>query len=122
MPSRCIDPGDATLGHGHGADLVQQAHPFHDGAAGTSKINSLPARAWRRRALDDGDRMKPASRSQYAAAVPAMPAPDMRISRVLMKLSVRSYALTLAMVIWDEISVKCTRAHFEDLTVCSRAE
>ena len=23
VPARCIDPGDATLGHGHGADLLE---------------------------------------------------------------------------------------------------
>jgi hypothetical protein len=56
MPSGCIDPGDASLAHGSGADLAQQAHPLHHGAARTAKINSLAARAWSRRTLDDGYR------------------------------------------------------------------
>jgi hypothetical protein len=56
VPSECVDPGNASLGHGPGADLAQQAHPLHHSAPSTAKINSLPARAWSRRTLDDGNR------------------------------------------------------------------
>jgi hypothetical protein len=43
------------LANGHGANLVQQTHPFCDGAAGTAKINGLPAGARCCRTLDDSD-------------------------------------------------------------------
>jgi hypothetical protein len=56
MPSGCVDPGNASLGHGPGVDLAQQAHPLNHGAPGTAKINSLPARTWSRRTLDDSNR------------------------------------------------------------------
>jgi hypothetical protein len=56
VPSGSIDPGNASLGHGPGADLAQQTHPLHHGAPGTAKINSLPAGARSRRTLDDGNR------------------------------------------------------------------
>jgi hypothetical protein len=55
MASGCIDPGNAALGHRPGADLVQQSHPFHDGATGTAKINSLAALSWSRCPLNYGD-------------------------------------------------------------------
>jgi hypothetical protein len=51
VSSGCVDPGNASLRYRHGSDLIEQAHQFHDRAAGATKINSLPARTWRWRSL-----------------------------------------------------------------------
>jgi hypothetical protein len=55
MLSGFVNPGDAALRDGRGADLVQQAHPLDDRASGAAKINSLPTLPRCRCSLDNGD-------------------------------------------------------------------
>ena len=83
-PAAAVHPRDAALVEGDRPHPVHQPHPLDDGAARAAQVHGLPAGAHRVGPLDDGDGV-PGLASQYARAGPAMPAPEIRMFAMTMR-------------------------------------